>query len=315
MVARSHGKKQVVDRISIPSISMRWRGPMLMLTSAFLFAGMDSFIKLLGPPFRLWDIAFYRFGFGLVILLCLFGWKRNPFRSNDSRLLVVRGVVGCMAFLALVIAIRLIPISTALVLFFAYPAFAAVFSTLLFKESIRPFEIFCVALTFCGVIFLLDFSVGSSPLGQLVSLSGAALAGIAVTIIKKLRETNGPVIIYLYFCLLGTVIVFPSFISNPQIPQTPYEWFLIIGIMVSSLLAQLLMNQGFHYCKSWEGGVFLTSEVIFTSLFGIFFLSEIVTWHFWLGGSLILTSIIALNWGNNRRISFRGIAPPDLEAQ
>lgn len=59
----------------------------------------------------------------------------------------------------------------------------------------------------------------------------------------------------------------------------------------------------------------MTSEVTFTSLFGIFFLSEIATWHFALGGTLLLSSIIVINWGNARRISFRGIAAPDLEAQ
>lgn len=286
-----------------------------MLTSALLFAILDSFIKLLGPPFRAWDIAFYRFSFGLVVLVGLFGWRQNPFRGNSIKLLVLRGVVGCMAFLALVVAIQLTPISTALVLFFAYPAFAAVFSALLLKESIGAFEIFCVALTFCGVVVILDFSAGTSLLGQIISLLGAALAGVAVTLIRKLRENNGPVIIYLYFCLLGTAIAFPAYISNPQIPQTGFQWFLVAGIMAFSLAAQLLMNQGFHYCRSWEGGLFLTSEVIFTSLFGIVFLSEIATWHFWLGGTLILTSIIAINWGNSRRISFRGIAAPDLEAQ
>jgi hypothetical protein len=50
------------------------------------------------------------------------------------------------------------------------------------------------------------------------------------------------------------------------------------------------MNMGFRYCKSWEGGLFLTSEMVFTSLFGIFFLHELVTWRFLGGGLLILAS-------------------------
>jgi len=44
-------------------------GPLLMLASAFLFSVLDGLIKLMGPAFRTWDIAFYRFGFGLVILV------------------------------------------------------------------------------------------------------------------------------------------------------------------------------------------------------------------------------------------------------
>jgi drug/metabolite transporter (DMT)-like permease len=79
------------------------------------------------------------------------------------------------------------------------------------------------------------------------------------------------------------------------------------GIVCSALAAQLLMNQGFRYCKSWEGGLFLMAEVVFTSILGILFLGEPVTWRFVTGGFLVLGSAIALNRGNARRISYRGV--------
>jgi drug/metabolite transporter (DMT)-like permease len=70
---------------------------------------------------------------------------------------------------------------------------------------------------------------------------------------------------------------------------------MIGGIVFSSIAAQLLMNQGFQYCKSWEGGLFLTSEVVFTSVLGIVFLGEIVSWRFGLGGLLIVGSAVFIN--------------------
>jgi drug/metabolite transporter (DMT)-like permease len=279
-----------------------------MLAAAFLFAVLDGLIKLLGPSFRVWDIAFYRFGCGLAILLATFGWNRNPFSSHNWRLLVIRGITGSCAFLSLVVAIRLIPISTALVLFFSFPAFAAFFSPLLFKESITWAETYYVAAALIGVAILFDFRLQGAFLGQAMAVLASVFAGFTVAIIKKLREKNGPVVIYLYFCLLGTLISFPAFVANPQVPHFTLEWLMLGGIVCFSLAAQLLMNQGFRYCKSWEGGLFLTSEVIFTSIFGIFFLGEPVTWRFWLGGLLILGSAVALNRGNARRISYRGIS-------
>jgi hypothetical protein len=35
--------------------------------------------------------------------------------------------------------------------------------------------------------------------GQLIALAGGAFAGLTVTLIRVLREKNGPAIIYLYF--------------------------------------------------------------------------------------------------------------------
>jgi len=73
------------------------------------------------------------------------------------------------------------------------------------------------------------------------------------------------------------------------------EWLMCAGIICFSLAGQLLMNQGFLYCKSWEGGLFLTSEVIFTTLVGIVFLYDPVTWRFWAGSLLIIGSVMLLN--------------------
>jgi drug/metabolite transporter (DMT)-like permease len=184
-------------------------GALLMLAAALLFAVLDGLIKLLGPPFRVWDIAFYRFACGLAILIPVLAWKGNPFSGQNRKLLVVRGITGCCAFLALVAAIRLIPISTALVLFFSFPAFAAFFSPLIFKEAITRDEIVFVIAALGGVAILFDFTLHSALLGQALAVLGGGFAGLTVSIIKKLRETNGPVVIYLYFCLLGSIISLP----------------------------------------------------------------------------------------------------------
>jgi drug/metabolite transporter (DMT)-like permease len=65
-------------------------------------------------------------------------------------------------------------------------------------------------------------------------------------------------------------------------------------IVVASVIGQLWMTKGLRYCKSWEGGVLMTTELIFTSILGILFLQEQVTWRFWIGGMLILGSVTAL---------------------
>ena len=282
-------------------------GPLLMFTAAFLFAVLGGLIKALGPSFRVWDIAFYRFGCGLVILLAAFGWRKNPFSGHNTRLLIIRGITGCAAFLSLVIAIRLIPISTAMVLFYSFPAFAALLSPLIFREAITKAEIVCVFIALCGVAVLFDFSLEVAMFGQVMAVVAGFFAGLTVAIIKKLRDKNGSVTIYLYFCLLGTVITLPSYMAAPQIPTIRIEWLIVGGIVFTSIFAQLIMNQGFKYCKSWEGGLFLTSELIFTSIIGIVLFCEIVTWHFWVGSFLIFASAVLLNRSNTLKNSVESI--------
>lgn len=270
-------------------------GPLFMLSAALLYTLLNIFIKLLGPQFRVWDIGFYRFCGGVLVLLAVFGRRRNPYRGCNIRLLVIRGCTGSVAFVCLVTAIRLLPVSTALVIFYSFPVFSALFSFLIYGERIGRYGIACILGVLIGVGILFDFQLAGGLLGQTVALLGGIFAGLTVTLIRSLRENNGPVIIYLYFCTMGTLVTLPKFALHPVWPVTPLESVMILGIIFSSVTAQLLMNQGFFYCRGWEGGVFMSSEVVFTAVVGIVFLGDPATWRFWTGGLIILASGIAMN--------------------
>ena len=270
-------------------------GPLLMFSSALSFTAHSIVIKLMGPQFSIWDMAFYRFFGGMVLLIAIFGRHKNPFKGHNKRLLVIRGCTGSITFLCLIAAIRLMPVSTAIVIFYSFPAFAAIFSVLFYKESISKAEITCIATVLVGVMILFNFKLEGGLLGQFLGLLAGAFAGITVIFIKGLRAKNESATIYLYFCAVGFLVTFPVFIAKPLIPATRVEWLMCAGIIFFSLAGQLLMNQGFLYCKSWEGGLFLTSEVIFTALVGIVFLYDPVTWRFWVGSLLIIGSVMLLN--------------------
>ena len=270
-------------------------GPLFMLSAALLYTLLNIFIKLLGPQFRVWDIGFYRFCGGVLVLLAVFGRRRNPYRGCNIRLLVIRGCTGSAAFVCLVTAIRLLPVSTALVIFYSFPVFSALFSFLIYGERIGRYGFACILGVLIGVGILFDFQLAGGLLGQAVALLGGIFAGLTVTLIRSLRENNGPVIIYLYFCTMGTLVTLPKFALHPVWPATPLESVMILGIIFSSVTAQLLMNQGFFYCRGWEGGVFMSSEVVFTAVVGIVFLGDPATWRFWTGGIIILASGIAMN--------------------
>ena len=270
-------------------------GPLFMLSAALLFTLHTLLIKLMGPDFTAWHIGFFRFTGGLIVLLVVFGRQGNPYRGNNPRLLIIRGCVGTAAFIAVVTAIRMLPISTALVIFYSFPAFSAIFSFLIYGERIGKLETGCIVLVVIGVCVLFDFRLAGGLFGHALAIVGSILGGLTVTLIQSLRKKNGPVIIYLYFCTVGAIITLPNFIMHPVFPSTALEWIMILGIVFASATAQLLMNQGFFYCKGWEGGVFMSSEVVFTAIVGIVYLRDPASLKFWTGGLMIFGSVVALN--------------------
>ena len=270
-------------------------GPLFMLSAALLFTLLNIIIKSLGPGFRVWDIGFYRFFGGIVMILFIFGRYGNPYNGDNVRLLLIRGCTGSVAFISVVTAIRLLPVSTAMVIFYAFPAFTAMFSFFLYGETLSKRHLLCIAGVMAGVGVLFDYQLAGSLLGQVMALIGAVFAGLTVTLIRELRQKNGPVVIYLYFCTMGALVTLPKFVQQPALPTTPMEWVMVLGIAFSSLAGQLLMNQGFFYCRGWEGGVLMSSEVIFTALAGILLFEDPATLRFWTGGLLILVCVIAMN--------------------
>jgi drug/metabolite transporter (DMT)-like permease len=190
-------------------------GPLFMLAAALLFTLLNLIIKQIGPAYTIWHIGFYRFFGGVVVLLLVFGRHGNAYRGHNIRLLIIRGVTGSAAFLSIVTAIRLLPVSTALVIFYSFPAFAAVFAYLIYGERISRAEIGCIAMVIVGIAVLFDFSLGGNLFGQAMALTGSAFAGLTVTLIKTLRKKNGPVIIYLYFCTMGMLVTLPQFAMTP----------------------------------------------------------------------------------------------------
>lgn len=270
-------------------------GPLFMLAAALLYTLLTLQVKLIGPAYSAWDIGFYRFAGGIIVLVAVFGRHRNPFRGHNTRLLLIRGGTGSIAFICMVTAIQRLPISTALVIFYSFPAFSAVFSYFIYGERVGKLEIACIVGVLAGVGVLFDFQPGGEAFGQAMALLGGAFAGLTVTLIRTLRQQNGPVIIYLYLCSMGVCVTAPMFALQPTWPTTPMEWAMIPGIVFTSVTAQLLMNQGFFYCRGWEGGVFMSSEVVFTAIVGIAFLGDPASWRFWAGGITVLASVVALN--------------------
>ena len=301
------------DRGRRVSLDAAVAGPLFMLAAALLFTALNLLIKLIGPDYTIWHIGFYRFCGGAAVLLLVFGRPGNPFRGHNTRLLIVRGLTGSAAFLSIITAIRMLPVSTALVIFYAFPAFSAIFSYLIYGERITCAEVGCIAVVIVGIAVLFDFSLQGNHVGQLMAITGSAFAGLTVTLIKALREKNGPVVIYLYFCTMGTLVTVIPFAASPLWPAGAVDGVMVAGIVIVSVTAQLLMNQGFFYCKGWEGGVFMSSEVIFTAIVGIAFLGDPASWRFWLGGLLILASAVALNrFKANQTRRMKKKSPPGL---
>jgi len=188
----------------------------LMVLSAFVYSISDVILKILSRSLPTTEIAFIRFLLGGIILWPILSSMKISPRGNDIRILVLRGIFGTVSFLCLLKSMAMIPLSLAMVLFYTYPIFAALFSFLLIGEEIGKKDLVLIGIGLVGTYVLINPSSHSFGMGHLFGLFASALGALAMVMIRKARETNGALIIYFYFCLVGGSISFPFFVQYPS---------------------------------------------------------------------------------------------------
>jgi len=269
-------------------------GLAVMVFSAFFFALTDMVIKFISPLIGVFEIAFFRFLIGGVILLAIMLPRGISLRGNRTSILLVRGFSGTLTFLCLLKSIAMIPLANAMVLFYTFPVFATFFSFVFLREPVARREIILIAVGLIGIYVLLEPGSFLYNRGDIFGLLAGCFAGFAVALIRKLQETNNVLIIYFYYCLVGGIVSFPFFLKDFGMPSLQHLLLLILLGFIF-LIAQLLMNQGFKFCKASEGSVILMLELIFTGIAGVVIFEEPLSPGFLVGALLILGSGVGLN--------------------
>jgi len=265
-----------------------------MVFSGVFFALGDVGVKLVSSSISVIEIAFFRFVIGIVFLLTLMVPRGLSLRGDHPSMLVLRGITGVVAFFCLLKSIAMIPLANAMVLFYTFPVFAAVFSLMVLREPVGKWDVTLIAGAMIGIYVLLDPGSHGLNWGDVLGLTAACFAGLTVVLVRKLRQTNNPFVIYFYFCLVGGIISCPFFLKASRVPSFSQLLFLV-AIGSAFLIAQLLMNQGFKICRAAEGSVLLMSELVFAALAGVIIFRDPLNVGFLIGASLILGSGIGLN--------------------
>jgi drug/metabolite transporter (DMT)-like permease len=271
----------------------------LMILAAFVFSFADILAKYLTSQFSIMQIAFIRFLLGGVILWPVLSSRGISLKGTHTRVLILRGLLGTFSFFCLLKSIALIPLANAIVLFYTFPLFVALFSFLLFRTPIDKGELLLIGVGLVGIYILINPDFRSFNTGYLFGILSSGLGGMAMVLIHKARQTNGPLIIYFYFCLMGGILSFPFFVKEFRAPSFDHGILLVfLGLML--LVGQILMNHAFKFCKASEGSLIMMSEIVFAGIAGFLMFKDPLTFHFLLGSVLIMGSGVGLNLMNRR---------------
>lgn len=220
------------------------RGVVFMLISVICFSLMNLVVKYL-PNIPATELVFFRSIVSIVLSLIMIRKKKlNPF-GNNKLWLVQRGVYGVIALTAFFYTLQKMPIGPALTIQYLSPIFTAIFAIFILGERMRGVQWLYFLVAFSGIILIKGFDSSTSLLLVGLGVISAVFSGLAYNAIRKLKDTDHPIIVVFYFPLIATPIMAIVSFLNWQTPQG-IEWLLLVLMGVLTQIAQLNMTKAYQ---------------------------------------------------------------------
>ena len=276
------------------------RGLGLMMISTLAFAALHACIRYLARELHPFEIAFFRFLFGFLVLAPVFlRHGLAPLRTRRLGLHALRGGVQATQALLSFLALGLAPLAKVAAVQFSAPLFATVAALAFLREGIRARRVVALLVGFAGTWIIIRPGMGEVDTGAIVALFGSMAIALTVILVKVLARTESSLTITLYASLFTTPFTFIGALFYWQTPTIEQlAWLVVMGTLGS--LAHLTLSEA---CKEADVTAILPldyTKLIWASVLGYLVFSEMPDLWTWVGGSLIFGSSLYIAYREKR---------------
>ena len=237
------------------------KGKSYMLASTGFYAILNLCVKELSYIPAL-EMIFFRSAISFVI--CSIGiWQAGVyFFGHNHKWLIIRGMAGIMALWLYFSSIQNMPLASAVAIQYTSPVFTAILATFLLKETMNKWKWLFFILSMIGVFLIKGFDSRLPVLYVLIGLASAGFSAIAYNAVRKLRHTEHPLVVILYFPMVAIPVAGTYCIFN-WVSPIGWDWALV--------LVMGLCTQAGQYCMTKAIQMERLENVTFLNYAGIFF--------------------------------------------
>ncbi|UAN00104.1 DMT family transporter [Polaribacter litorisediminis] len=261
-----------------------------MILSVIAFAIMNGIVKYLAN-FSAYQIVFFRSIGTLLFTIPLIIAKKIPFFGNHKKWLLLRGVAGVVSLTCFFQSLNYLSIGTAVSMRYTSPIFAAIFAFIFLKEKIKPMQWLLFLVAFTGVLIIKGFGTDMDSTGLILVFLSAISLGIIFVVIRKIGNTENPLIIINYFMMMA--FLFGGIMSiNNWIAPNLVEWLLLLSLGFFGYVGQLYMTKALQSRETNLIAPLKYLEVVFMIFIGTFWFGEIYNLWTLFGVFLILIGLV-----------------------
>ena len=254
-------------------------------------------------------IMLIRFGIMIGVLLV---WNKitNTSINPPTNVKIKSSLLGVFYFVgigAYLVSVAYLPAGLAVLIFYTFPILVIMLTALLEKKKPGLWQIIALLLAFTGLFIALDINLdGNTKDTQAIGVILAIIAslGVAVNMIgsANILKTVPFTQFGLYQVIMVTAIagVMVMLTGGVALPQSGIEnstgWLAFMSMLISFVIAYISVYTALELVGAVSTSTIMNLEPVMTTVFAIALLGEIMTAQKLVGGLIVLSAILMVQW-------------------
>ena len=244
------------------------------------------------PDIPAMEIILFRSCISFVI--CVVGLKMQKVKGlgTNKKVLFLRGLFGGTALFMFFTTIQNIPLASAITLHYLAPICTAIIAWLVLGERLVPIQWLFFLISFIGVAMVKGFDERVNEIYFITGIASAIFSGAAYNSIRKLKTSEHPLMVILYFPLvtIPVGILYCAFYEFKK--PIGWDWWYLFLIGILTQVAQLYMTKAYQLEEAARVASVSYIGIIYALSFGFIFFDEVFNLWVSIGIGLMLLGVI-----------------------
>ncbi|WP_211099928.1 DMT family transporter [Acuticoccus kandeliae] len=270
----------------------------LMVFAMMLVPIGDVLSKLLTAYVPPVEIAFWRYAVQCVCLIVLASILRRPLRGFTEPMFLLGGATSGASLLFLVMAFQVMPIATAIAIFFVEPLILTVLSAVFLGEKTGWRRLTAVAVGLFGAMVVIRPGWSTFGWYAILPLIAATAFAITMIIVRRGSRKYPPLSVQFAISLNGTLVMGLGILvmtvsgasHGPTLDLPSHVWGTLAAMGALSGFTFLLVSQAFSRLPASVLAPFQYLEIVGATVLGYLVFHEFPDAITWVGTAIILAS-------------------------
>lgn len=265
-----------------------------MLVAGIFFSLMNVGVKYLDNIPAI-EIVFFRCLVTLIISYFMIKRLNIPFLGNNKPILFLRGFFGVVALSLYFYSLQKMPFASAVTIMQLSPIFTTILAIFILNEKVKLPQWLFFVISFVGVAMIKGFNPDLDIKYFLMALAASFISALAYNMVRKLKDTDHPLVVVFYFPLIAMPFAGIATYLNWVTPNLK-EWFILLGIGVATQIAQVNMTKALQIEEVAKVSIVRYLTVVYAIVIGYVFFKDNYGINTLIGIALVVIGVLLNLW-------------------